>query len=122
MSSAETEQQDWPWLDQIAIARVLVKTARGPVVPGNYFYAIKHQPDKDDGIETTTYIPQQQGRQQLLELAEEFSRKAEEKVDAREARRGRDNSISGEATFNRIDGEAYGLRAAAQLCREKADA
>ena len=47
-------EEDWPW-PPLAIARVLVKTARGPAVPGNYFYAIRHG-EKEIG-EEEIYIP-----------------------------------------------------------------
>ena len=52
--SPKVPEQEWPWPTH-TIARVLVKLARGPVVPGNYFYAIRFGDEPTDDEET--YIP-----------------------------------------------------------------
>lgn len=54
MDSPKVPEKPWPWPTH-TIARVLVKLARGPVVPGNYFYAIRHGDKPADDEET--YIP-----------------------------------------------------------------
>lgn len=52
--SPKVSGPEWPWPAH-TIARVLVKLARGPVVPGNYFYAIRFGDEPTDDEET--YIP-----------------------------------------------------------------
>jgi len=55
----------------------------------------------------------------IEQMAESLENQAVLKTIARDARRW-DSSISGNATMARIDGEAYGLRAAAKFLRENA--
>ncbi|HET7455436.1 MAG TPA: hypothetical protein VFJ76_07945 [Solirubrobacterales bacterium] len=55
---------------------------------------------------------------QLEEVAQELEEEAEKKVGARDASR-TNHSPAGRQKTGRLDGEAYGLRAAAQLLRDK---
>lgn len=75
-----------------------------------YLYSTAHMQEMEGALRAA--------ESKLEEVTQELERKASEKVNARDESRG-DGSPHGLKKTARLDGEAYGLRAAAQLLRDK---